>query len=105
MDLYLSQVQKWLEDTIGIPQQIVHTKDSAAIRYTDYDSPGNAMNMTLIADADIKAESASWSGEFGLGLNVDSASNENGGKAHVILWTDDELGVDERGYYLDTEGR
>jgi hypothetical protein len=27
MKLYLSQIAKWLENTTGIPQQIVHTNE------------------------------------------------------------------------------
>jgi hypothetical protein len=62
------------------------------------------MNMTLIADADIKIKSVAWSEEFGVGLNVDTPSDENEEKVHVILWSDIEIFKDERGYYMDSEG-
>ena len=101
MELYLYQVATWIEKTIGIKQQIIHTKDNNKIRYTDYDSDSGPTHMTLIADADICIESVSWSDEFGLGLNVDHRGNENGEKVHVLLWSDSELKTNEHGHYLD----
>ena len=59
--------------------------------------------MTLIADANVIVKSIAWSGEYGLGLNVDCMSNENGDKVHVILWSDSELFKDEHGYYMDIQ--
>ena len=103
MKLYLYQLAKWLEATLEIPQQIIHTKNNDSIRYTDYDSPDERMNMTLIVDADITVKSIAWSGEYGLGLNVDSISNENDNKLHVLLWSDSELLNDEHGYYMDIQ--
>jgi hypothetical protein len=103
MKLYLSQIAKWLENTTGIAQQIIHTNERDDIRYTDHDSQSGAMGMTIIADGDIEIKSISWSGEYGLGLNTAGASNENGEKVHVILWSDSEISKDGRGYYMDAE--
>jgi len=60
--------------------------------------------MTIIVDADISINSISWSNEYGLGLNTNDISNENGEKVHVILWTDEETVKDDIGYYIDSEG-
>ncbi|MCL2078738.1 MAG: antirestriction protein ArdA [Oscillospiraceae bacterium] len=102
MNLYLSQIAKWIENETGKPQQIIHTNEKSEVSFIDHDSYG--MGMTLIADADIAINSVSWSDEFGLGLNTANPSNENGEKAHVILWTDMEVQKDERGFYMDSEG-
>lgn len=104
MKLYLYQISKWIEKTIGVRQQIIHTKGNNKIRYTDYDSPDELMHMTLLVDADIDVKSIAWSGEYGLGLNVDCESNDNGEKCHVILWTDSELGLDKHGYFMCVTG-
>jgi hypothetical protein len=104
MNLYLSQIAKWLENTTGISQQIIHTSERGDIRYTDHDSQSDAMDMTIIADADIDIKSISWSGENGIGLNTDSESNLNGEKVHVILWSGSEVSKDDRGHYMDSEG-
>jgi len=61
------------------------------------------MPLTIIADADIKVQSISWSSEYGLGLNTDKPSNTNGEKVHVIFWTEEEVLKDEQGYYIDAE--
>ena len=105
MNLYLDQIAKWLENTTGKPQQIIHTAERSDISYIDRDSPliGKGMNMTIIADADIDIYNISWSGTYGIGLNVDTASNENGEKVHIILWSDTEISKDERGYFMDFE--
>ena len=100
--LYLEQVAKWIENKTGMPQQIIHTSDD--IRYVNYDSPDNAMHMTIIADANIKVNSISWSAEHGIGLNAEEANNANSEKVHVMLWSDTEVSKDERGYYMDAEG-
>ena len=104
MNLYLSQIAKWLENTTGTPQQIIHTNERADIRYIDHDSQNAGMGMTIIADADIDIKSISWSGDYGIGLNTDGAGSENGEKVHVILWSGSEISKDERGYYMDAEG-
>jgi len=104
MKLYLTRIAKWLEVKTGIPQQIIHTKERGDIRHIDYDDlESRATEMTIIADASIRIKSISWSGEYGIGLNVDEASNENGEKVHVILWSDSEVSKDEHGYYMDVD--
>ena len=104
LKLYLPQIAEWIENKTGKPQQIITTHERDDIHYVDYDNDEKAMNMTLIVDADIDVKSISWSGEYGIGINVDTESSENGEKVHVILWTDSEMGKDERGYYMDAEG-
>jgi hypothetical protein len=101
--LYLPQIAQWIEEQTNIPQQIINTNERGDIRYTDYDSINDIMNMTIIADADINIKSISWSGEYGIGLNIDSAGDENEEKVHVILWTDSETFKDSCGQYMNTE--
>jgi len=101
--LYLSQIAKWLEFQTGAPQQIINTNEGG-VQYVDYDSAHDAMDMTIIADAGIEIRSISWSGEYGLGLNIDEAGNDNGERVHVILWTDSETAKDAHGQYMDAEG-
>lgn len=102
--LYLTQIAKWIENVTGIPQQIINTHERADINYIDYNIENLDINMTIIADANINIKSISWSDNYGIGLNVDSDSDENGEKVHVILWTDDETQKDEHGYYMDAVG-
>jgi len=104
MRLYLEQISKWFENKTGIPQQIIHTGERSDIRYFDYDSRENVINMTIIADVDIIVSSISWSDEYGIGLNINKKSNSNGEKVHVILWSDSETSKDERGFYIGVEG-
>ncbi|MCL2816417.1 MAG: antirestriction protein ArdA, partial [Oscillospiraceae bacterium] len=101
MNLYLEQIAKWLENTTGVSQQIIHTKERNDIGYIDYDSRTAGTNMTLITDADIEVNKITWSGRYGIRLNDISESGE---KVHVILWSDDEVMKDKRGYYMDSEG-
>ena len=98
MNLYLEQIAKWLENTTGAPQQILHTSELGGVRYIGADPQTG--NMTVIADADISVNSISWSGEYGIALNSDK---DNGEKVHVILWSDNEVFKDEQGYYMESE--